>query len=249
MKFFLFLITLQLSLISTFCTSNIALAVNHENNNNESNQTTINLNQQQLQILINSISNINQKPIQVDIVSDEQKWYEKPLIVAVAGTVLGAVLGALLPWIISKKTDQTKTREQLKINTFELAKDWDSQDMRESRTLAWKKFSKQRACCKNFHDYYESQDFQDNNYAINMLRIVDFFDRIYFLEKNELIDRRLAQTIFSEPFKNWNEECFKFQNEALTAIQYIKPDIEKTFAFVTTEGKPKLDWLINTREN
>ncbi len=118
--------------------------------------------------------------------------------------------------------------------------------MRESRTLAWKVFSKPRkADDKNFAFYYKSSCDKEINYAISMLRIVDFFDRVSFLANNDYINKVLAQTIFHKAYKAWYEDCFKPQDELLNSNGGSdgNQDVKKTFRNIGD-----LTWLYNQSE-
>ncbi|MEO1673768.1 MAG: hypothetical protein AAFR77_23825, partial [Cyanobacteria bacterium J06631_2] len=121
MKSFLFLITLQLSFISTFLPSNIAIANTQEANLPES-DPLVYLTDKQVEQIIDATK---KQPINVTVETppQPQKLYENPFITTAFGTLLG-ILVTLVGNIIGGRRNKI-------LNSIELIEQWDSESMRK----------------------------------------------------------------------------------------------------------------------
>ncbi len=235
MKFFLFLITLQLSLISIFTPSNVALAVNHEKNPPSSNQRTLYLNEEQFQELIKSISGTKQesiniettkgKPFIIKIKADEKSPLAKGWSIgwSIFSSLIPVIVGAGIGYWITQRQDEFEAQKKLDANelennkqrianTLELIKQWDDESMRTARNDAWNIPRGQNLNEQEFQTFSDQND-ENKNAARKMLRIVDFFDRLTNIKDQKFLDLQLAKALFSKDYQAWDDQYFQHQDD------------------------------------
>jgi hypothetical protein len=215
-KFFLFLITLQLSFISTFFTSNIAVASTQPANQLKLN-STVNLTDEQVKQIIEAIK---QQPLdeQVKLIIEATK--QQPLNVKVetlpqpksglekyVDLLLPIIFGTLLGIFVTIVQTKINGRRNKILNSIELIEIWDSESMRKSRTNAWDNIERS-LCLVDLKEIINTSP-----HKVDLLRIKDFFDRLTVIKEQKILDDDLSKKLFSSDYIDWHDKYFTRNTE------------------------------------
>jgi hypothetical protein len=154
-------------------------------------------------------------------------------------TVIVLISSAAISYLSSRKSENFRREErkyQLLLQTFYVIKDWDSEAMRKSRHQAWEDF----ILPKKKKEDVEALSLQripfsqiDSEIRFNMIRIVEFFDKIKFLVDNKMINEEQAKEYLEEDYTGWYNNYFRFQL-----------NIENENSFKNAFKKHPLKWLL-----
>jgi hypothetical protein len=182
------------------------------------------LDESQLQDIRDSLLQVSNE---IRNLKQESNWYES----SITGVVLGAFLGAGLS-AIGGRVSKYQTDEKAKIQlSYQIMKEWD--DLRQDRNAAYEIF----VVSDNGSDKRTAQDMLPfSNYSaderVHMNRVLEFFDRLDLLHRQQLIDEKVVVEYLSQDYQQWEEDYFSKQRG-------IETDPTFTYAF-----KEPYKWLL-----
>lgn len=225
--------------------------------------TTIVINEEQLEEILNTIT------------SEPESPRYGSTITTIFTTILGGVVGAIGTFFVLERNrnelkkerdgEREQERDKAKIElTYQVMKEWDS--YREERVKADDIFvirlrKEIENSGENISDesiYEKVKPFHEIPYKerLYMNRILDFFDRLNILKEKELINKDLAFRYFRLDYTQWWDNYIKFQKGIADQKEFADfrgkeddPDYIPAFNNLPDDWLLDYDWLLDSKKS